>query len=74
MTEKNANVFVPSELEEVFDAAWVVVRPREAIKPRQETQLRLALARRLVDLSANGVTDPKELRRRAIEHFLLAGS
>jgi hypothetical protein len=74
LTEKNADTYVPSELEKVFDAAWVVVRPRKAIKPRQQTQLRLALARYLVHLATNGVTDAKELRRRAIEHFLLTGS
>jgi len=69
MTE-NASVYVPSELEDIFDATWVIVRPRAAIKPRQQTQLRLELARYLVDLAANGVTDAKELQRRAIKHFL----
>jgi hypothetical protein len=63
---------VPAALERIFESAWAVIRPRGAIKPKAERQLRLALARRLVLLASSGITEPRELRRQAIEHFMLA--
>ena len=65
------DVSVPPELELIFDSVWEVIRPRGTLGPKAETQLRLALARRLVILSTSGVTDVRELRRQAIEHFML---
>jgi len=62
---------VPSELEIIFDSVWDVIRPRGTLGPKAETQLRLALARRLVMLAGSGVTEARELRRQAIEHFML---
>ena len=65
----------PTELriEDVFDTAWRVIGGRQCpLSPPDEAQLRLDLARLLVDLEARGVTDPRELRRRAIEELLLA--
>jgi hypothetical protein len=50
---------------------WEVIRPRGTLGPKVETQLRLALARRLVILSTSGIVDARELRRQAIEHFML---
>ena len=66
--------YVPSELEEAFDAAWVVIgsSPRAVKYPEAvRAQLRLTLARYIVELSGRGFTDPQELRRRAIEHLIL---
>ena len=65
----------PTELriEDVFDATWRVIGGRQCpLPPPEEAQLRLDLARLLVDLEARGVTDPRELRRRAIEEIILA--
>jgi hypothetical protein len=45
---------VPSELEIIFDSVWDVIRPRGTLGPKAETQLRLALARRLVILAGSG--------------------
>ena len=60
-------------IEDVFDATWRVIGGRHApLPPPEEAQLRLDLARLLVDLEARGVTDPRELRRRAIEEIILA--
>ena len=59
---------------EAFDAAWLIVgsAPRVVKFPNEaRAQLRFALARCIVELSANGVADPVELRRQAIEHFVL---
>jgi len=59
--------YVPSELEEAFDAAWIAVgRHKCPIMPSEEAQLRLSLARHIVRLSNSGITDRDELRRRAI--------
>jgi len=55
--------------EDVFDAAWLVVGSRTT--PREQLKLRVLLATLLVELEARGVTDPWELRRRAIEEVLL---
>jgi len=55
--------------EEVFDAAWHVVGSRTT--PGEQARLRVDLAKLLVELEARGVTDPWELRRRAIEEVLL---
>jgi hypothetical protein len=65
----------PAELriEDVFDAAWRVIGGRQCLLlPPEEAQLQLDLARLLVDLETRGVTDPRELRRLAIEETLLA--
>jgi hypothetical protein len=60
-------------IEDVFDATWRVVGSRNTpLAPREEWQLRLLLAKLLVELESSGVTDPRELRRRAIEEIVLA--
>ena len=56
---------------EVFDAAWPVVRAQQFASNSSDDDARLALARVIVEIAAKGVTDPEELRRRAIEEFLL---
>jgi hypothetical protein len=60
--------YVPSDLEDAFDAAWLeLARQSPPVLRSQQSKLRLALARCLVDLSAAGVLDPAELQTRAIE-------
>ena len=60
-------------IEDVFNATWRVIGGRQCpLAPLEEAQLRLDLARLLVDLESQGVTDPRELRRRAIEEIILA--
>jgi hypothetical protein len=63
---------VPDALVEAFDAAWLIVAstPRVAKFPNEaRAQLRFALARCIIEMSAKGVADPAELSRQAIEHF-----
>jgi hypothetical protein len=65
---------IPTELrlEDVFDAIWLVVGNRHRLlPPDEESRLRLGLAKLIVELEASGVTDPRELRRRAIEEIVL---
>jgi len=49
---------------------WPVIRGHECDedKPRI-AELSMELSRKLVELAANGVTDPQELRRLALETF-----
>jgi hypothetical protein len=71
MAPSDAPHYVPPELELIFDSVWEVIRPRGTLGPKAEAQLRLALARRLVILSTSGVVDAGELRRQAIDDFML---
>ena len=71
MTFDDDKPHVPEALELIFDSVWEVIQPRGALGPKAEQQLRMALARRLVILVNSGVVDAPELRRQAIEHFLL---
>lgn len=65
----------PSEHVRVFDAAWTAIGPKgRRLKFRQEDRRRLALAKCIITLAEKGVTDPHELRRRAIEDMLLTDS
>jgi len=58
--------------EDVFDAIWLVVGNRASISAQEERRMRLFVAKLLVELESSGVTDPRELRRRAVEEILLA--
>jgi hypothetical protein len=59
-------------LTRAFDATWPVIRAHECDedKPRM-AEISMELSRKLVELAANGVTDPQELRRLALETFPL---
>ena len=67
----SGDIYVPTELAEVFEDLWLVVRPSDPpLNSKQEARLRLAIAEFLVELKRKGVTDARELYRRAREHFL----
>ena len=56
----------------MFDAIWLVIgRRKRLLPPGEQAKLRLSLAKPLVELEASGVTDPKELKRRATEELFL---
>jgi hypothetical protein len=58
-----------------FDAAWPVIRAHEAGNDKaQMAELSMMLSHRLVELAADGVTNPQELRRLALETFPLTTS
>ena len=65
---------LPTALQEVFDAAWSIVASTSRVRKsgaNVQTQLRLALGRCIVALAANGVTDPTDLKRQAVERIVL---
>jgi hypothetical protein len=69
------HLFDPSQLatlEKAFNAAWAVLKPKKmAAGSSQEQEQKLALANCLVAIAKNGVTDPNELRKQAIELMLI---
>jgi hypothetical protein len=60
------------DLINVFDAAWKVIGRQGSLSASEQSRLRLNLAMHIVTLSNSGINDPREMRRLAIEHFLLA--
>jgi hypothetical protein len=63
---------VLAAIERAFDVTWPVIRAHEAGNDKARiAELSMALSHRLVELAADGVTDPQELRRLALETFPL---
>ena len=72
MTKRSKQNRTELRPEDVFDAIWLVVGNRASISAQEERRMRLFVAKLLVALQSSGVTDPRELRRRAVEEILLA--
>jgi hypothetical protein len=63
---------VLAAIERAFDATWPVIRAHEAGNDKARiAELSMMLSHRLVELAADGMTDPQELRRLALETFPL---
>jgi len=60
---------VLAAIERAFDATWPVIEAG-ANKARM-AELSRALSQKLIELASEGVTDPQELRRLAVEAFPL---
>jgi hypothetical protein len=59
-------------LRQAFDGAWVMIQARDSFRDfEKDRELKTALSRKLLRLSADGVTDPIELREWALEDFPL---
>jgi hypothetical protein len=59
-----------ASIERAFDAIWPVLRAHEAgANKARMAELSMALSHKLIELAAEGVTDPQELRRSALEAF-----
>lgn len=57
-----------STVEQAFDATWTVLQARGPLRDfEQDYELKTALRRKLVELAADGTTDPIELREWALE-------
>jgi hypothetical protein len=72
ITSRRKQITTELRLEDVFDAIWLVVGNRHRLlPPHEESRLRHGLAKLIVELEVSGVTNPRELRRRAIEEIVL---
>jgi hypothetical protein len=59
-------------IQQAFDATWPVLRDHETgINKARLAELSMALSHKLVELVSEGITDPQELRRLALESFSL---
>lgn len=56
-----------ANLSKAFEATWEVLRARDSSRDvNAEDDLRLAVSGKLLELAAEGVTDPEEIRNRAV--------
>ena len=63
-----ADPIVLASIEQAFDATWPVIQAHEAgANKARMAELSMALSHKLVELALEGVTDPQELRRLALE-------
>jgi hypothetical protein len=59
---------VLAAIERAFDATWPVIRAHEAgANKARMNELSMALSHKLIELASEGITDPQELRRLALE-------
>ena len=63
-----ADPIVLASIERAFDATWPVIRAHEAgVNKARMNELSMALSHKLIELASEGITDPQELRRLALE-------
>jgi hypothetical protein len=61
---------VLAAIEQAFDTAWPVIRAHEAGNDKARiAELSMMLSHKLIELASEGVTDPQELGRLALEAF-----
>jgi hypothetical protein len=61
---------VLTSIEPAFDASWQVIRAHEAgANKARMAELSMTLSHKLIELASEGVIDPQELRRLALEAF-----
>jgi hypothetical protein len=58
-------------MEEAFTAVWTILYAHMPIEGDDAKELRSALSPTLLGLVAEGVTDPNDLRRKALENMAL---
>jgi hypothetical protein len=75
MTIKLTEEYRPSLLdaiEQAFDAVWTTLYAHMSSDNDQTKELKIALNQTLIALVADGITDPLELRRKALESMALS--
>jgi hypothetical protein len=65
--ELSSSIF--DAIEKAFDAVWSTLHVHAQFGSEQSQELKIALRQTLVALVSDGVNDPEELRRRALEHL-----
>jgi uncharacterized protein DUF2092 len=79
MTSLNprADIYDPKTLammDQVFAAIWNVLRADDPFRDSyNDSELRIATGHKLMDLVADGVTDPRRLRKLTVESLLVLG-
>ena len=58
-------------IDQAFEAVWSALYAHMAPESDQSRELKIALSQTLIALAADGVTDPRELRRKALESMVL---
>jgi hypothetical protein len=59
-------------VDEAFDAAWAVIQANEPERDlKYDCERMTVLSKKIAELSAEGITDPSELRRLALEAWPL---
>jgi hypothetical protein len=77
MTPQNSrpDLYDPKTLavmDQAFVAIWTVLRADDLFRDyAHDSELRLAIGHKLIDLVADGVTDPVRLRKLTLESLLL---
>ena len=56
-----------NRIEEAFNSVWRTLYAQVTSDNRQSEELRIQLSQTLVALASDGITDPRELRRKAPE-------
>lgn len=73
-TRENLNGYSPeliNAMMEAFTSVWAVLYSHVPLKGDGVEELKVDLSRTIVALVAGGVTDPKDLRRLALERMAL---
>jgi hypothetical protein len=74
LTSELPNSYSPAlltSLEQAFDAVWTTLYAHVPTSGDQAKELKITLSQTLIALAAEGITDPQELRRRALENMVL---
>jgi hypothetical protein len=74
-TDESLKCYSPellNTLEEAFAAVWTTLYAHMPIEGDDPKELKIALGRTLVRLAAEGITDPKDLCRKALESMALS--
>jgi hypothetical protein len=59
-----------SAIQQAFDAAWPVILAHQTVPDKARlAQLSTELSHKLIELAANGLTDPRELSDLALDSF-----
>jgi len=62
---------VLNSLRQAFNAVWETFNAQVPVSAENETELQIQLSRALLDLASDGITDPADLRRKALESMAL---
>jgi hypothetical protein len=68
INEQSFETSILANLSKAFEATWEILQARDSSHDLEaEDELRHSVSGKLLELAANGVTDPKELQNRVLE-------